>query len=273
MNYIEEINRFERWLETNYLPAQSQLLWYKLLMLFNRCGWAEWITVDNQRLMGLIQCESKNTFLRVRNQLLETGLISYRKGKKGAPSQYHLIGFSSKNEPKMKPETKLFLEPDIELYSKPQTGHINKHKLKPNNNTPHKSPQGDDVALQAESLKVETAGGAGKPVDHSTTLDKQWFDEFFEEYPRQVGKGAAEEAWNKINPDRTLFDSIMSALKAAKKSDQWRRDNGRYIPNPSKWLNERRWEDKIPDGWETSTRNHEQTNSRADFRIPGITEL
>lgn len=113
-------------------------------------------------------------------------------------------------------------------------------------NPPHKSPQGDDVALQAESLKVETAGGAGKPVDHSKTLVKQRFDEFWEEYPIKTGKGAAEKAWNKIKPDRTLFDSIMSALKAVKKSDQWREDNGRYIPYPTKWLNERRWEDKIP---------------------------
>ena len=43
MNYIAEINAFERWLETNHLSAVSQLLWYKLIMLFNRCGWLEWI--------------------------------------------------------------------------------------------------------------------------------------------------------------------------------------------------------------------------------------
>lgn len=121
-----------------------------------------------------------------------------------------------------------------------------KEKAKDINNPPHKSPQGDDVALQAESLKVETAGGAGKPVDHSTTLVKQRFNEFWREYPKKTGKGAAEKAWNKIKPDRALFDSIMSALKAVKKSDQWRRENGQYIPNPSTWLNQRRWEDEIP---------------------------
>lgn len=113
-------------------------------------------------------------------------------------------------------------------------------------NTPHKSPQGDDVALQAESLKVETAGGAGKPVDHSTTLVKQRFNEFWREYPKKTGKGAAEKAWNNIKPNRVLFDSIMSALKAVKKSDQWHKENGQYIPNPSTWLNQRRWEDEIP---------------------------
>ena len=45
MTYIELINGFENWLETHHLPIASQLLWYKLIALFNRCGWQEWINV------------------------------------------------------------------------------------------------------------------------------------------------------------------------------------------------------------------------------------
>jgi len=85
MNYIQEINVFERWLETNYLPSSSQLLWYKLIMLCNRCGWAEWVTVDNRKLMGLI----------------EAGMIEFQKGKKGSPNRYKLISLNkctAKNE-------------------------------------------------------------------------------------------------------------------------------------------------------------------------------
>ena len=38
---------------------------------------------------------------------------------------------------------------------------------------------------------------------------------------------------------------IMSAaLKAQRASEEWRRDNGRAIPYPSTWLNNRRWEDE-----------------------------
>lgn len=149
------------------------------------------------------------------------------------------------------------------------TGNVNVNVIDP----PYKSPQGESGALQAESLTVKKAGGAGKPADHSTTLDKQRFEEFWREYPKKMGNGAAEKAWMKIRPDKKLFEKIMSTLKAIKRSDQWRKDNGQYIPYPSKWLNERRWEDEIPDGRETSTRNHEQTDGGADFRIPGITEL
>nr|DAI43460.1 MAG TPA: hypothetical protein [Caudoviricetes sp.] len=37
MSYIDLINAFEKWLETNYLQSSSQLLWYKLIALFNKC--------------------------------------------------------------------------------------------------------------------------------------------------------------------------------------------------------------------------------------------
>lgn len=94
MNYIAELNAFDRWLETNYLPALSELLWRKMVALFNRCGWAEWISVDNQRLMGLIQVKREATFIDYRNKLVEAGLMEYQKGKKGSPNRYKLISLS-----------------------------------------------------------------------------------------------------------------------------------------------------------------------------------
>lgn len=69
------------------------------------------------------------------------------------------------------------------------------------------------------------------------------FATFWEQYPRKSGKMAAQSAFGALNPDTALFEIIMHSLSIAKCCDQWSRDNGRYIPNPAKWLNERRWED------------------------------
>lgn len=141
MNYIAEINGFERWLENNYLPALSELLWYKLMYRCNRAGWAEWVTVDNLRLMADLRIESKNTFLRCRDALIDAGLIECQKGKKGAPNKYRLISFEKKGsnfEPKMEPEMTLKTEPQTELKVEPQTeletGHIYKQKHKQKHN-------------------------------------------------------------------------------------------------------------------------------------------
>lgn len=90
MNYIELINSFERWLEVNYLPVSSQLLWYKLIALFNRCGWSEWVTVDNQRLMALMQMKRESTFIECRDKLIVSGLFEFQKGKKGSPNRYKI---------------------------------------------------------------------------------------------------------------------------------------------------------------------------------------
>lgn len=120
MNYIAELNAFDRWLETNYLPALSELLWRKMVALFNRCGWAEWISVDNQRLMGLIQVKREATFIDYRNKLVEAELIEYQKGKKGSPNRYKLISLSEgKNHNTFTDEVQTVVNPEVQSVVKP----------------------------------------------------------------------------------------------------------------------------------------------------------
>ena len=91
MSYIDLLNEFNRWLESNMLPASSQLLYYKLLHVFNRAGWPESVQLDNLRLMVLTKIRSVATVIRARDQLVEAGFISFIKGKKGEPNRYTLI--------------------------------------------------------------------------------------------------------------------------------------------------------------------------------------
>lgn len=70
--------------------------------------------------------------------------------------------------------------------------------------------------------------------------------EFYKGYPVKKRKDAARKAWEKLNPSPELIATIMKALEAQKRSPEWLRDGGRYIPHPATWLNERRWEDEAP---------------------------
>jgi len=74
------------------------------------------------------------------------------------------------------------------------------------------------------------------------------FDSFWNEYPKKVGRGAAEKAWSKITKPKETVDLILQALSWQKISEQWTKDNGQYIPNPSTYINQRRWEDHKPEG-------------------------
>ena len=70
------------------------------------------------------------------------------------------------------------------------------------------------------------------------------FDRFWEEYPKKVGKKEAKRAFERAKKT-TDAETMIRAVIAQKSSGQWKRDNGRYIPNPATWLNQGRWDDEI----------------------------
>lgn len=76
------------------------------------------------------------------------------------------------------------------------------------------------------------------------TYDER-FASFWEAYPKKIGKGAAEKAWEKIGDLAAVYEKILWAVGVQKLSDQWKKDNGQFIPNPATWLHQRRWEDEI----------------------------
>ena len=71
------------------------------------------------------------------------------------------------------------------------------------------------------------------------------FGQFWAAYPRKVAKPNAFKAWKKLKPDDEIVQKILSALEQQKKSVDWLKDNGQYVPFPATWLNGRRWEDEI----------------------------
>lgn len=50
MTYIDYLNEFNRWIENNHLTLPAQVLYFRLLNVFNRAGWPEWVPVDTIRL-------------------------------------------------------------------------------------------------------------------------------------------------------------------------------------------------------------------------------
>jgi uncharacterized phage protein (TIGR02220 family) len=182
MNYIQELNAFERWLETNHLPGNSQLLWYKLVALFNRCGWKEWVTVDNQRLMVLIQCKSEKTFIRARDNLIEKGLFAYRKGKKGCPNAYRMISFdainTAKNTVNEPVETTVYPPAETTDITKQNTNKtIVKKSIKKNQQVPCDNDQNDTGADDRQDAQMvsqvvdylnQSCGTAYKPATAAT---------------------------------------------------------------------------------------------------------
>lgn len=88
------------------------------------------------------------------------------------------------------------------------------------------------------------------------------FDEFWAAYPKKVGKGDARKAFQKV---KVPLETILKAVEAQKASAQWTKEDGRFIPNPSTWLNQERWCDELP--------NQAGYTASAGEWIPGEAEL
>lgn len=72
------------------------------------------------------------------------------------------------------------------------------------------------------------------------------FNKFWQIYPRKVGKGNAKKIFYKIKPSNALFNQIIEAVEMQKNSIDWKKEKGQFIPHPSTWLNQERWQDELP---------------------------
>lgn len=68
------------------------------------------------------------------------------------------------------------------------------------------------------------------------------FDLFWSAYPKKVGKKSAKKAFDKV---QVPVETLVTAIRRQECSAQWSKDGGQFIPNPSTWLNQERWEDEL----------------------------
>lgn len=231
MNYIAEINAFEQWLETHYLPISSQLLWYKLMAICNRSGWSEWVTVDNLRLMAAMQMGREATLIKARDELIKAGLIEYQKGKKGSPNKYKIISFTCKNA--VQSEVKRVVERVVqsEVEGVVESVDIYKHKQ---NKTKHIPPI--------------------SPVEH--------FEEFTEAYPKKCTGNMVATEYCKAVVEGVPEMDLVNAAKNYAIHCQRDKTPGQFIKNPENFIRDNtflKYVEGVEDEPRRDTEHHEKS--------------
>lgn len=87
----------------------------------------------------------------------------------------------------------------------------------------------------------------GSNLENDLGQKENWeeqFEKFYKEYPKKVKKQDVKKWFKKNKPSSELFSSIMGSLEQFRGSKDWLKDDGQYIPYPSTWLNQKRWEDE-----------------------------
>lgn len=221
MNYIIEILAFYDWLEWNPLPSSAICLWHSLMHMANKTGWQKEFTVP----MGVLESKTglkRTTVCDARNLLKQLGRIDWRSRNGNQCAVYALCPFgehnTEHNADTMANTTLTQPRTQSRLLNK-----LNKTKLN-----------------KTEDIKKTNT--KEKKDDYGTVSG---FGEFWEVYPRKESKQSALNAFKKLKPDDELLAVMLNALEIQKKSEQWQKDKGQFIPHPSTWLNQKRWEDEL----------------------------
>jgi len=120
----------------------------------------------------------------------------------------------------------------------------------------HNGKTAKDRVLTAQRVASHKASNKGNGTSVTSALPREekrreevnpsaqppGFAEFWKTYPRKVGKAAAEKAWSKAKG--VDLSTILQAIERARATEQWLKDGGQFIPHPSTWLAQRRWEDE-----------------------------
>lgn len=93
----------------------------------------------------------------------------------------------------------------------------------------------DTVSVNSNSLTVKETKRTRKKYE-----DTPEFITFWEAYPVHANKVGARQEFAKIDAP---LEVLLESIDMWKRTDQWKKDGGQYIPYPAKWLKERRWED------------------------------
>ena len=97
MNYITELNAFYDWLEINELSASAINLWYALMHINNKAGWAETFTVA-ESVLSIKTKLSGRTVREARNELKQKGRIDFKSRVGGKAPIYTIISLARTTE-------------------------------------------------------------------------------------------------------------------------------------------------------------------------------
>lgn len=180
-------------------------------------------------------------------QLADTGFII--RYETDGVAYIQVVNFSKHQNPNQKEkDSEIPPPPGFEDYTKAQYKH-------------------SASTVQAQ-CKESGEKGEAPEKDKESVLEMR-FNAFWDAYPNKKAKQNAVKAWKKINPNAALFEKIMKAIELQKNSEEWLKENGRFIPHPATWLNGGRWEDEITERTTQQTGRQGNRNSTDTMGVLG----
>lgn len=110
--------------------------------------------------------------------------------------------------------------------------------ISPSPSSPNGSPPRPYMNNNIPPLSLTSPTSPPRDKHRRLRTDDPHFEAFWQAYPRKAGKEAARKAWA-FAMGVTTPERVEAAVRAYK----WPEDP-RFIPHPSTWLNQGRWDDE-----------------------------
>lgn len=114
--------------------------------------------------------------------------------------------------------------------------------------------------------KEKKKGTEEEPPEEPAASPCSAFDEFWDAWPKKLARAAAEKAFAKVTEP---IETLIAAIEQAEKSEDWKKEGGKYIPHAATWLNGKRWEDEV----QTPKQSPIESFYRQPTSFPGFTPL
>ena len=185
----------------------------------HREGWS----MSTERIAEALNV-SRATIGRAVNELIEHGYL-VREQSRGEGGMFGSSDYIVMSEPLVKNDT----TDDSPCVKTPHTVNADNGVL-----TQHKKTNSSKKTIEdKEDNPPLPPKGASDP-----------FDEWWEHYPKKVGKGQARTAFKRALKKIDL-DTLMDGTRQLAAHHQQAGTDKKFIPNPSTWLNGERWDDEL----------------------------
>jgi hypothetical protein len=280
-NFFEEFRNFQNLGGAGMVSAEARAIYYACLGVKNeRQEEEDWVVATHDLLRFRSGVSEKTAYWRARKELEAAGFIRFDNvGRTSVRFQFlgvkYAIRHSTETGNRLQHETETETKPreaegqngdrlhsETEPETKPRRNRDETEtNLRDNRDEPENNPPGDADQMDApdpsnHTIPYHTSTGTppaprkrgGQRVSESERVSIPYsdaFTRFWTDYPRKESKSKAWLKWQELSENGWLppIDVILAAIARQRASPQWRKDGGEFIPYPSTWLHQRRWED------------------------------
>ena len=101
-----------------------------------------------------------------------------------------------------------------------------------------------EVNVTASTQRKENKTKENK-IKSKKTKESDLFEKVWSVYPKKFKRQEALEEFCSLNVSAELADRMVKSIEKQKGQENWKIENGRYVPFLVNWLKNKRWEDEI----------------------------